>query len=61
MKSNWTSYSAIPFSYKDKKGKKNSVVVAKGEEGERRRDRMLGVSRYKLLHLEWVNNMEQIF
>ena len=36
-------------------------MVAKGEDGERGRDRMLGVSRYKLLHLEWVNNMKQIF
>ena len=36
-------------------------MVAKGEEGERGMDRMFGVSKYKLLHLEWVNNIEQIF
>ena len=32
------------------------TMVAKGEEGGRRMDWEFGVSRCKLLHLEWINN-----
>ena len=31
----------------------NRLVVAKGEVGGSGMDRVLGVNRYKLLHLEW--------
>ena len=32
------------------------LVVAKGEGAESGRDREFGVSRCKLLHLEWITN-----
>ena len=34
----------------------NRLVVAKGEEGENGIDWGFGVSRCKLLHLEWISN-----
>ena len=34
----------------------NRLVVAKGEVGGSGMDRVLGVNRYKLLHLEWISN-----
>ena len=34
----------------------NRLVVAKGEEGGSGMDRKFGVSRCKLLHLEWISN-----
>ena len=33
----------------------NTLTVAKGEEGRRRIDGEFGVSRCKLLHLEWIS------
>ena len=33
----------------------NRLVVAK-REGEQGEDRQFGVSRYKLLYMEWINN-----
>jgi len=33
-----------------------TLVVAKGEEGRSGMDWELGISRYKLLHLEWLSN-----
>ena len=35
---------------------KNRFVVVKGEGGGRREDWELGVSRCKLLYIEWINN-----
>ena len=32
------------------------LVVAKEERGEKRKDWEFGVSRCKLLHLEWISN-----
>ena len=34
----------------------NRLVVAKGKSGGSGKDREFGVSRCKLLHLEWVSN-----
>ena len=34
----------------------NRLVVAKGERNEREKDWEFGVSRYKLLYIEWMNN-----
>ena len=34
----------------------NRSVVAKGEEGEGRKDWAFGISRCKLLYLGWINN-----
>ena len=37
-------------------GKDNILTVAKGEGKESKKDLDFGVSRCKLLHLEWINN-----